>query len=34
YWVDSEGKVVKTIQYLGPDMTRLELTVLKHYQSN
>ena len=34
YWVDSNGKVVKTIQYLGPDMTRLELTVLKHYQSN
>jgi len=34
YWVGSKGKVVKTIQYLGPDMTRLELTVLKHYQSN
>ncbi|MEZ8698450.1 YjbF family lipoprotein [Vibrio lentus] len=34
YWIDSKGKVVKTIQYLGPDMTRLELTVLKHYQSN
>ncbi|WP_261885133.1 YjbF family lipoprotein [Vibrio pomeroyi] len=34
YWVDSNGKVVKTIQYLGPDMTRLELTILKHYQSN
>ncbi|MCB5361879.1 YjbF family lipoprotein [Vibrio lentus] len=34
YWVDNKGKVVKTIQYLGPDMTRLELTVLKHYQSN
>ncbi|WP_454442532.1 YjbF family lipoprotein [Vibrio bathopelagicus] len=34
YWVDSKGKVVKTIQYLGPDMTRLELTILKHYQSN
>ena len=34
YWVDSKGKVVKTIQYLGPNMTRLELTVLKHYQSN
>ncbi|WP_122082604.1 YjbF family lipoprotein [Vibrio coralliirubri] len=34
YWVDSKGKVIKTIQYLGPDMTRLELTVLKHYQSN
>ena len=34
YWVDNKGKVVKTIQYLGPDMTRLELTVLKPYQSN
>lgn len=34
YWVDNKGKVVKTIQYLGPDMTRLELTMLKPYQSN
>ncbi|KAB0482998.1 YjbF family lipoprotein [Vibrio chagasii] len=34
YWVDSKGQVVKTIQYLGPNMTRLELTVLKPYQSN
>ena len=34
YWVDSKGQVVKAIQYLGPDMTRLELTVLKPYQSN
>ncbi|MFA0196121.1 YjbF family lipoprotein [Vibrio artabrorum] len=34
YWVDNNGKVVKTIQYLGPDMIRLELTVLKNYQSN
>jgi hypothetical protein len=34
YWVDSKGKVVRTIQHLGPDMTRLELTVLKNYQSN
>lgn len=34
YWVDVHGKVVKTIQYLGPDMTRLELTLLKSYQAN
>ncbi|MBJ2145487.1 YjbF family lipoprotein [Vibrio sp. IB15] len=34
YWVNSKGQVVKTIQYLGPNMTRLELTVLKPYQSN
>ncbi|WP_032554368.1 YjbF family lipoprotein [Vibrio splendidus] len=34
YWVDNKGQVVKTIQYLGPDMTRLELTMLKPYQSN
>ena len=34
YWVDSKGQVLKTIQYLGPDMTRLELTVLKPYRSN
>lgn len=34
YWVNSEGKVVKTVQYLGPDMTRLELTLLKPYQAN
>ncbi|MFL9806346.1 YjbF family lipoprotein [Vibrio cyclitrophicus] len=33
YWVDNQGKVVKTIQYLGPDMTRLELTILKNYQA-
>ena len=34
YWVNSRGKVVKTVQYLGPDMTRLELTLLKPYQAN
>lgn len=34
YWVNSQGKVVKTVQYLGPDMTRLELTLLKPYQAN
>ncbi|WP_394249750.1 YjbF family lipoprotein [Vibrio profundi] len=34
YWVDDQGRVVKTVQYLGPDMTRLELTLLKPYQAN
>jgi len=34
YWVNSQGKVVKTVQYVGPDMTRLELTLLKPYQAN
>ncbi|USD65132.1 YjbF family lipoprotein [Vibrio sp. SCSIO 43136] len=32
YWIDSNQKVVKTIQYLGPDMRRIEMTILKTYQ--
>ncbi|CAH1522069.1 Uncharacterized lipoprotein YmcC [Vibrio owensii] len=31
YWVDSEGQVIKTLQYLGPNMVPIELTVLKGY---
>ncbi|MDH5918942.1 YjbF family lipoprotein [Vibrio splendidus] len=34
YWVNNKGQVVKTVQYLGPEMTRLELTLLKPYQTN
>ncbi|TVU61471.1 YjbF family lipoprotein [Vibrio atlanticus] len=34
YWVNKKGQVVKTVQYLGPEMTRLELTLLKTYQTN
>lgn len=34
YWVNKQGQVVKTVQYLGPEMTRLELTLLKPYQTN
>ncbi|ULN64455.1 YjbF family lipoprotein [Vibrio gigantis] len=34
YWVNKKGQVVKTVQYLGPEMTRLELTLLKPYQAN
>ena len=34
YWVNKKGQVVKTVQYLGPEMTRLELTLLKPYQVN
>ncbi|MFA0568276.1 YjbF family lipoprotein [Vibrio gallaecicus] len=31
YWVDSNGRVVKTIQSIGPSMTQLELTILKDF---
>lgn len=34
YWVNQQGQVVKTVQYLGPEMTRLELTLLKPYQAH
>ncbi|EDP57765.1 YjbF family lipoprotein [Vibrio sp. AND4] len=31
YWVDSDGQVVKTRQFLGPNMVPVELTILKGY---
>ncbi len=31
YWVDEQGNVVKTRQYLGPNMQPIELTILKGY---
>ncbi|MGY0616910.1 YjbF family lipoprotein [Vibrio sp. FJH11] len=31
YWVNNEGQVVKTRQYLGPNMAPIELTILKGY---
>ncbi|HHC7308820.1 TPA: YjbF family lipoprotein [Vibrio campbellii] len=34
YWVDEKGNVVKTLQYLGPNMAPIELTILKGYSKN
>lgn len=31
YWVTDSGKVVKSIQYIGPDMTRIEIDILKPF---
>lgn len=32
FWVNQSGQVVKTIQYLGPDMTKIEMTILKGFK--
>lgn len=32
FWVSQTGKVVKAIQYLGPEMTKIEITVLKGFK--
>ncbi|MFW1432018.1 YjbF family lipoprotein [Vibrio parahaemolyticus] len=34
YWVDELGQVVKTLQYLGPNMIPVELTILKGYSKS
>ena len=34
YWVDNEGKVLKTRQHLGPNMVPIELTILKGYSKS
>lgn len=34
YWVNNEGDVVKSIQYLGPQMVPIEITVLKEYNKS
>ncbi len=34
YWVDDEGKVVKSRQHLGPNMVPIELTILKGYSKS
>ncbi|WP_243975717.1 YjbF family lipoprotein [Vibrio natriegens] len=34
YWVDDKGQVVKTLQYLGPNMQPIELTILKGYSKS
>lgn len=31
YWVDDKGIVLKTIQYLGPDMSRIEMNIIKPF---
>lgn len=31
YWVDSQGTVLKSIQYLGPEMARIEMNILKPF---
>lgn len=32
YWVNRQGDVLKSIQYLGPEMSRIEMEILKPYQ--
>lgn len=34
YWVDVNGKVIKTVQHLGPNMLPIELTILKGYSKS
>ena len=34
YWVNDKGNVVKTIQYLGPKMVPIEITILKEYSKS
>ncbi|PMH46093.1 hypothetical protein BCU68_09245 [Vibrio sp. 10N.286.49.B3] len=31
YWRDEQGMVVKSLQYLGPDMNKIEMEILKPY---
>ncbi|NOH84567.1 YjbF family lipoprotein [Vibrio sp. 03-59-1] len=31
YWITDSGNVVKSIQYVGPDMTRIEIDILKPF---
>ncbi len=31
YWVDNQGRVVKTIQHIGPDMSRIELLLIRDF---
>lgn len=31
YWVNRDGQVMKSIQYLGPEMTRIEFEILKPF---
>lgn len=31
YWVDKQGQVLKSVQYVGPDMMKVEFEILKPY---
>lgn len=31
YWVDEQGDVVKSVQYLGPKLGKIEMTILKSF---
>ena len=31
YWINKQGQVIKTIQYLGPDMHKIELLLIKDF---
>ena len=31
YWVDAQGEVVKSLQYLGPKLGKIEMTILKPF---
>ncbi|BDU38880.1 YjbF family lipoprotein [Vibrio nigripulchritudo] len=34
FWVANDGKVMKSIQYIGPDMNKFEMTILKTFAPN
>ena len=34
YWVNAQGKVIKTRQHLGPSMVPVELTILREYSKS
>lgn len=31
YWIDADNNVLKSVQYIGPKMTRIEFSILKPY---
>ncbi len=31
YWINKKGRVIKTVQYLGPDMHKIELLLIKDF---
>ena len=33
FWIDEKNRVVKSIQYIGPDMTKIETLLLKGYKN-
>ncbi|CCN47602.1 conserved hypothetical protein [Vibrio nigripulchritudo MADA3029] len=34
FWIANDGKVMKSIQYIGPDMNKFEMTILKTFAPN